>query len=102
MLTADVADVADEAKKENILRDWKGNEIDEEWAFGFGSAFYPLSASKLSQRFLKRYDNNPDLAFERTGLTVPLTFENVKGKIGLIYKRYGSTIAGRKPKLVFP
>tara|TARA_R110002153_G_scaffold160393_1_gene312732 strand:+ start:1027 stop:1524 length:498 start_codon:yes stop_codon:yes gene_type:complete len=86
-----------ELKNNLVLRDWKGNPVE----FEFGCPFYPLYAFEFSQRKLKQYNNDPELAFQKTGLRLPLTMSNIRGQVGKIYKKC-STIMDRKPKLVFP
>ena len=78
--------------------DWKGKPIVFEERF---SSTYPLSAYKFSRSLLKRYKFNRRVAFEKTGIKLPITRENVRGQVGRIQKSCGQTY-DRKPKLVFP
>jgi hypothetical protein len=61
---------------------------------------HPVSASEYSKRTLKQYNNDAELAYEKTGLRLPLTYENVKGRVGRIIKGC-ATIMDKKPKLIF-
>ena len=78
--------------------DWKGKPVVFEERF---ASTYPLSAYKFSRSILKRYKFNRRVAFEKTGIKLPITRENVRGQVVKIQKRYQQE-HGSKPKLVFP